>query len=88
MNKHINKNRKPSPERKVVFGGEIHTYKIPKYMTNKEGKVITGLNKRTMAKKALKAYIKGDPFYSYKGSLLVVPRVSPDIKTNTKEEEE
>lgn len=81
MNKHINKNRKQKRERQTIFGGTIDTLSIDRIardenlfpLLNQNGRII---NRRTMAKKALKAYIKGIPFYTYKGEMFVVPRIS------------
>lgn len=50
-----------------------NTYKIQKFDKNEEGEIISKYNKRTMAKKAEKAFKQGKRFYTYKGQQFAVP---------------
>jgi ribosomal protein S5 len=55
------------------FIGTKNTSKISKFDLDAEGNEVTQFNKRTMAKKALKAFLKGETYYKYKGEQYVIP---------------
>jgi len=69
--------------RKTKFAGELLTCNIPKYIKDKDGNEITTVNKRTMMRKALRAFIDNKPYYTYKKDKFIVPRLS----INNEEEE-
>jgi len=69
---------------------------LPKYHYSEEGEIINPeFNNRTFAKKAYKAYLKGQQNFRYKDNLYVVPALSnlemmnylDSINKETKEEE-
>lgn len=66
------------------FIGNRNTLQIEKYDTDPEGNPIRHFNKRTMARKALQAFLKGETFYKYKGEQYVVP-AQIDIEALKKE---
>ena len=62
-------------EKVKKFVGQKDYSTIQKYELNEEGNRVTNLNQRTMARKALAAFLKGNDTYRYKGSIYVVPTI-------------
>lgn len=72
--------------RRTRYGQTTHTYLIDKHPINEETGPVYSVNKRTMAKKAWKAFKKNKNLYKYKNEFFVVPRVA--TANNDKDEEE
>lgn len=60
----------------TVFALTTETWRIKKHPTNEEGEIINpDFNARTYAKKAHKAFLKGQNFFTYKGVVYPVPKM-------------
>lgn len=60
----------------TVFALTTETWRIKKHPTNEEGEVLNpDFNARTYAKKAHKAFLKGQNFFTYKGVTYHVPKM-------------
>lgn len=57
------------------FAGSKNPGSIPKFDLDPDGNPVTSFNKRTMARKAFQAFLKGRRYYRYKGVEYVVPTV-------------
>lgn len=69
-------NNKPS----TIFALSTLTHLIPKYHYDKEGNYINpDFNNRTYAKKAYKAYLKGQSSFIYKNNVYTVPRINKQV---------
>lgn len=61
----------------TVFALSTMTHLIPKYHYDKEGNCINpDFNNRMYAKKAYRAYLKGQPYFMYKDNLYTVPKIN------------
>ena len=61
----------------VVFALSTLTHEIPKYHYDNEGNLINpDFNNRMYAKKAYKAYLKGQTHFIYKNNVYTVPKIS------------
>jgi len=70
MKKEISKN--PS-----VFAQTTETWKVSKFSYNENGEIINpDFNNRSYLKKAYKSYLKGKVFFTYKGNIYPVPRMT------------
>lgn len=63
----------------MAYAGHLDYRKIEKDLPGDDGKK-PYFNNRTMAKKSLKAYLKGNRFFNYKGKKYAVPTI-PDEQT-------
>lgn len=60
-----------------VFALSTMTHMIPKYHYDKDGNCINpDFNNRMYAKKAYKAYLKGQDHFKYKDNIYTVPKIS------------
>jgi len=61
----------------TVFALSTLTHLIPKYHYDKDGSCINpDFNNRMYAKKAYKAYLKGQDHFKYKDNIYTVPKIS------------
>jgi len=69
----MSKKKNKSP---VVFALSTLTHEIPKFHYDENGERINAeFNNRMYAKKAYKAYLKGQRFFVYKSNVYTVPRI-------------
>lgn len=71
--------------RKTRFAGEVLTWKLDKHIKNENGDLIISVNKRSMMKKAYKAFQKGKSLYRYKNEFFIVPRFSNETDKTQEE---